>query len=185
MRRFVLFALAVLPLAAATTACDDGFGLGDPAIARDTSAVIGTPENGTLPTAIDFAQVGFPGMLRRPEQLGDAGQWDFALRQEGSALRLVPNPFDVPSRRPLILRSSQAFDQIERAPTTRSAYGDSAVTLQTGAVYVVRSRQYQVPGGFCHSYAKAQVVALDPTAGTAEFSLKGNIGCADDRLEFD
>jgi hypothetical protein len=185
VRRFVLLAVAVLPLAAATAACDDGLGLGEPTIASDSSAIIGVPSDGTLPTAIDFSQVGFPGMLRRPELLTDATQWDYALRREGEGLKLIPNEFDIPTRRPLILRSSDAFEAIDRAPTARSAYGDSAMVLQEGAVYVVRTRQYQVPGGFCYAYAKARVVDLNTVAGTAEFSLKGNIGCADDRLEFD
>ena len=181
MRRFLFPALLALPLAVATAACDDGIGLSDPLIARDTSMIIAAPTaSATLPSAIDFSQLA----LRRPEQLQDASQWDFTLRQEGETLRFVPNPFDIASRHPLILKSTEAFADIERAPTARSAYGDTAIVLQEGGVYVMRSRQYPTSAGtFCYSYSKMEVVDLDPEAGTAELNVKANFGCVDDRLE--
>jgi hypothetical protein len=177
-----LLPIAVVFLAIASAACDDNLGLGTPLLASDSSVIIATPNSPSgLPSAIDFTQLA----LRRPERLEHATQWDFALRVEGGALRLVPTPFDIPSRRSLIQRSTQAYESIERAPTARSTYGDSAVTLQEGAVYIVRSRQYQVATGFCWAYGKVKVVDLDAAQETAELSVKANVGCGDDRLEAD
>jgi hypothetical protein len=182
VRRFLLVLTAVLPLALATQACDNSLGLADPTIARDSSMILSAPTaSDSIPSALDI-----PGFSRRrPEQLGDSQEWDFALRQEGTVLRLVPNSFPVATRRPLIFRSTESFAAIDRAPTARSAYGDSAVVLEEGAVYVMRSRHYSVGGGTCYAFGKMQVLDLNPAAGTAEFKLQANLGCVDARLEAD
>lgn len=181
MRRF-LIAGAVLPLMLAAAACDDTTGIGEALIARDSALVIAVPTAGTsFGSAIDFVALS----TRFPERLEDAAQWDFTLRQEAGALRLVPNPFLTPAQSPLIARSNTAFAQIERAPTARSAYGDSALALQTGATYVVRSRHYSLGGVQCFNFSKFLVKALDPAAGTATLQVAANLGCGDDRVEPD
>jgi hypothetical protein len=182
VRRFLLLAVAVLPFALGTAACGDSLGLGDPTILLDSTADLATPTGSaadSLPSAFDIA--GF--VRRRPEQLSDAQSWDFALRSSGGSLRLIPNPFYTGTQRPLIARTPSSFASIERAPTARSAYGDTAVTLAEGAVYVMRSRHYSTSvGGTCYAFGKLEVVSLDLAAETATFILQVNPGCADDRL---
>jgi hypothetical protein len=181
VRRFLLVALTMLPLALAA-ACGDSTGLGDPRILVDSSATLSVPTaTDTIPSALDMPRF----TLRRPEQLADAQEWDFALRNVGGVLKLTPNPFTSESRRPLIARSTAAFASLDKAPTARSAYGDTAITVQSGAVYLMRSRTYSTGVGSCYSYGKLQVTALDLVAENATFIFQVNTGCADDRLEAD
>lgn len=183
MRRFALIAAAVAPFVLLTAACDDPLGLQEAVIDRDTMLTLAAPTaDTTLATALDFAQ-GI--ILRNPERVEDAANWDFALRQSGGAVRLIPQPIELRSRRPLLARSSDAFSEIERAPTGRSAYGDTAVTLVPGDVYIFRSRQYPTNFGLCYNYGKFRVLAVNAARGTATFSIAANVGCADERLEAD
>jgi hypothetical protein len=183
VRRFLLVAVAMLPFALSTAACDDTLGLGDATILSDSSVDLGVPTLvDSLPSAFDMPRF----LLRRPELQSDSQEWDFALRRTDGALRLIPNPFAVGSRRPLIARSSESFGDIDRAPTARSSYGDTAVTLVEGAVYVMRSRHYTTSvGGTCYVFGKLLVVDLDVAGATANLHLQVNPGCADDRLEED
>jgi hypothetical protein len=184
VRRFLLVVVAaVLPSALALSACGDSTGLGKATIYVDSSVVLAVPTaSDTTPSAFDLP----PFLLRFPEQLSEAENWDFALRRSGSTLRLIPNPFQTGTLAPLIARSNNTLASIDRAPTARSAYGDTAVTLQQGAVYIMRSRRYSNGvGGTCYVFGKAEVKSLDLVAETATFILVVNPGCADDRLEQD
>jgi hypothetical protein len=181
VRRILLVAVAMLPFGLSLTACGDTLGIGDATILSDSSVDLGVPTVAdSLPSAMDLPRF----LLRRPELITDAQEWDFALRRTDGALRLIPSPFSTGSRRPLIARTSQSFGDIERAPTARNAYGDTAVTLSEGAVYVMRSRHYTTSvGGTCYVFAKLRVRSLDVAGGTASLHLQVNPGCADDRLE--
>jgi hypothetical protein len=180
VRRILLVAVALLPFALSLNACGDSLGIGDATILSDSSVDLGVPTVAdSLPSAMDLPRF----LLRRPELITDSQEWDFALRRTDGTLRLIPTPFAVGSRKPLIARSTQSFDDIERAPTARNAYGDSAVTLVEGAVYVIRSRHYTTSvGGTCYVFAKMRVKDLDVAGGTAKLHLLVTPGCADDRL---
>jgi hypothetical protein len=183
VRRFLLAAVALFSMAAATAACDDSLELGEPLLGRDSMLVLAAPgRSATIASAIDIARLS----TARPELPRDAAAWDYALREVPGGLRLVPNPFVSSRLLPLITRDERDYEDIERAPTARSAYGDTAITLTQGAVYLIRSRQYpSSSGGLCYNFAKIQVDSVNVAAGTIRMDITGNLRCADDRLVYD
>jgi len=183
VRRFLLVAVLLFPLTALTAACDDGLDLGEPVLGRDSALVLAGPgRSDAIASAIDFARLS----TARPELPQDAAAWDFALREGDGVIRLVPNPFVASRQLPLITRTTQAYDDIDEAPTSRSAYGDTAIALTEGAVYLIRSRQYpSATGGLCYNFAKLWVKSIDLPNGRITVDLTGNLRCADHRLVYD
>lgn len=183
MRRFLLAAVLLFPLTALTAACDDGLDLGEPILGRDSALVLAAPgRSEVLGSAVDFARLS----TARPEMPQDAGAWDFALREGGGVIRLVPNPFVTSRQLPLIVRVDKAYADIKEAYTSRSAYGDTAIALTENAVYMIRSRQYpSSSGGLCYNFAKLWVKDIDIPGGRITVDLTGNLRCGDQRLVFE
>ncbi|HEX6373948.1 MAG TPA: hypothetical protein VF006_33780 [Longimicrobium sp.] len=167
-------------------ACGDDPLFPDVQITTDTVTV--TVPGGTAPSAVDLVRIQAPfTLLRSPELVRDAGEWDITLRRaEGGGL--IFRPFDQPGS-PLrgagILPTSDSFDRISEAPRGTNDYGNDAVPVSLNAVYYLRSRQYPSQAGLCVNYAKAKVLALDAAAGTAQLAIVINDNCDDERLEDD
>ena len=189
MRRFLLAALALLPLAAAA-ACDDAANPFDEVtIVTDSTLVLRAPTAGVeSASALDASTR--PPFSRprtvRPELPEFAGEWDFALRQNGSTFSFVTQRGVVlgasRSSFPLIARSNTAFDAIDEAERSRATYSDSSIVLAEGAAYTYRTRAYAVSGGTCFNYGKLRVLRLDPATGTARLEAAVNPRCDDVRL---
>ncbi|MBW3572823.1 MAG: hypothetical protein KY467_17140 [Gemmatimonadetes bacterium] len=160
-----------------------------PEVRLSVDTVTLTVPGGTAPSAIDLVRIQPPfTILRRPELVQDAGEWDVALRAT-EAGGLVLRPFGQPGS-PLrgagLLATTRDYDSIDEAPRTVSAYLGDPVPATVGAVYFIRSRQYPAGGGgLCVNYAKAKVLAVDAAAGTAQLALTINDNCDDERLEED
>lgn len=176
MRRFLLLLALLLPLGFAGAACDNPLDQ-DPLIRVDSTLTVAAPTSELdIPSAIDIAG----GFLRRPELSGDALNWDLALRQQGGQLFLRPFEGQVGLRGAGIFRSNEGYDAIEDAPTNRSAYQEEPIALDSGAVYVARSRLTTLG---CVAYAKLLVLNVRPDSGIARFRMTSNFGCNDERLE--
>lgn len=175
----VLLLLALAPLAA----CGDATGL-ELSLASDTVTVAVPDAPSGEATAIDLVRTAPPfTLLRRPERVEDAEQWDFALRRSGGTLALRPyDPLSPALRGAGIAVATRDYDQLDRAPRGTGPYGTETIELTEGTTYVARSRQY---GGGCANYAKFKVVDLDVAAGTVELAVTLNDRCEDDRLAED
>lgn len=176
----VVILLPFLALGPALAACGDSTGV-QRLILSDTLTVGVPGAVGNPASAIDLVRIAPPyTLLRRPEQIADAQQWDFALRESGGGLALRPYaPEGGGLRGAGIALSSTDYDRLERAPRGTGPYTYATMPLTEGATYVVRSRQY---GGGCAKYGKLKVVDLDAAEGTARIALTLNDGCEDERL---
>lgn len=187
--RFARLSLVMTVLVACTAllgACGDDPLFPDVQITTDTVTV--TVPGTDAPSAVDLVRIQAPfTLLRSPELVRDAGEWDITLRR-GDSGGLVFRPFNQPGS-PLrgagILPAGESFEAIDEAPRGTNAYGLESVSATVNAVYFLRSRQYPSQAGLCVNYAKAKVLAVDATAGTAQLAIVINDNCDDERLKDD
>jgi hypothetical protein len=185
--RLRLFALLV-PLAAAApllSACDDNNFLVEVILSTDT-VTVGLPGSG-LRSALDLARTTLgASLLRAPETLADAQEWDVALRRADGVFSLRPNTLTGSNFRGAgISVSEKPFDTVDKAPRGNSAYSSEPRVLTVGSTYLVRSRQFAAGLSVCQKYAAVKVLALDQAAGTAQLALRINENCDDERLTGD
>lgn len=189
MRRYSY--LPTILLAALLSACEgDDYNI-DPLIASDTLD-LAAPTSGTgLPSALDITAVGSANDAggRYPERVEDAEQWDLAVRFVGGQLMLVPagqvgvNDAGGRSRAAITeARTGRTFEAVREAPGRSEFLTDRGVALQTGSVYVARSRL--MPCGFTASeqYAKLQPLELDLARQRVRLQIVTNGRCGDPRL---
>lgn len=186
MRLRLLTLLAPLALAAPLlSACEDNGFLADVLLSTDT-VTIGLP-GGETASAVDVART-FLGasLLRRPETVRDAQEWDVALRRTGTVFSLRPNEALATGLRGAgIAQANTPFETAEEAPRETSAYSSDPVALAVGNSYFIRTRQFPAGVSLCVKYAKMKVLALDQAAGTAQLALVINENCSDERLTDD
>jgi hypothetical protein len=186
VRLRLLALLAPLVLAAPLlSACEDNSFLVDVLLSTDT-VTVGLPGS-EMASALDLARatLGAP-LLRRPETLRDAQEWDVTLRRTGTAFSLRSNQAIATGVRGAgISPTSSSFETVERAPRETSSYETDPVALSVGATYFIRSRQFSAGLGVCQKFAKMKVLALDQAAGTAQLALVVNENCDDERLTDD
>lgn len=119
------------------------------------------------------------------EKLGSGQSYDFALTEQGGAFYITPlGAFFGQSLRAGI--NTTSFTSLASAT---SAPGDSAsyaqvtpVKIQTGIVYIVRSRRVSCLYTTGSYYAKMMVVSVDSATGTAKFAVVENPNCGDQSL---
>jgi hypothetical protein len=183
--RLIVLLSVLVASSALLGACGDDPLFPDVQLTTDTVTLI-VPGN-LEPSALDLARATLPfTLLRRPELVQDAAEWDIALRRTGAGLSFLP--FDQPGspyRGAGIRTSTDNFDTIDEAPRSTGAYGEDAVPVTVNGVYLFRSRQYPTQGGLCVNYARAKVLAVDATAGTAKVVVVINRNCDDERLQDD
>lgn len=183
-RLFVLLT-TVFASSALLGACDDDPLLGDVQLSTDTVTI--TVPGNLQPSALDLARATLPfTLLRRPELVQDAAEWDIAVRRTGAGLSFLP--FDQPGspyRGAGIRVTTENYDAIQEAPRAVGAYGDQLVPVTVNGVYLFRSRQYPTQGGACLNYARARVLAVDVAAGTVRLAIVINRNCDDERLADD
>ena len=187
--RFARLSVLITALFASSAllgACGDDPLFPDVAITTDTVTI--TVPGTDAPSALDLVRIQPPfTLLRRPELVRDAGEWDIALRRTGAGL--VLRPYDAPGspyRGAGLTLANQDFDRIDEAPRTTGAYADTPLAATLNGVYFFRSRQYPASSGqLCVNYAKARILELNAAAGTARVALVINDNCEDERLEDD
>jgi hypothetical protein len=184
-------ALATLALLAVLlTACDDpNDGIFEPIIREDTVDLAVPLVDPDIPTALDIAYASSGVRGRYPELVADAQEWDLTIRVQDGELRFVPagvfgfqNPAGGVSTAAVTAPLERAIDEIRQAPGDAQLHADSAVTIRTDRVYVVRSRRTAASFAGCENYAKVQPLALDAAAGTVRLRVIGNARCNDRRL---
>lgn len=185
LRHLALFA-SLTAFAPLLSACEDNRFLATLVLAQDT-AVIGVPGSPAEGSALDLIRPnGDFDLVRSPEQLADAEQWDIALRATPSGLvfrpyqRLISN-----SPGAGIAVATQAFDAIGEAPENASAYSADPVPVTENGVYLLRSRQFSGNGLACVKYGKMRVLEVNEADATVRVALVINEGCLDERLADD
>ena len=171
------FALLIIA-AAATAACDDGFGPQPWDATPDTITLFSASRLDLLgqPTAYDFVN----RITIRVEQPGTANGWDVLLSGT-SALQLNPaSAFQGQNSRAAIATITNAtFDALTEAPGDTASYSTNPITIQTGGVYVVRTRRYACSFSTAVNFAKIKAVSVDAAAGKARFAVVRNPYCND------
>jgi hypothetical protein len=184
--RFAVLVSLVFASSALLGACGDDPLFPEVVLSVDTVTL--TVPGADMPSALDLVQAQPPfTLLRRPELLRDAGEWDIALRRGESGLLLRPYTAPAASLRGAgIAPATEDYDRIREAPRATNAYADDPVAAGVGSTFFFRSRQYPTQAGtLCVNYAKAKVLAVDLAAGTARLALTQNENCDDERLEED
>ena len=185
LRYFALLAslLACTPL---LSACGDNGLLAELILSPDT-AVIGLPAGNASGSAIDFVRAsGDFDLVRNPERVADAEQWDIALRSTASGLVFRPFvPVASNLRGSEISVATRSFDDIDDAPRGNSSYTREPVPVTANGVYLVRSRQFTSSGVLCVKYAKMRVLELNTALQTVRVAVVINEGCDDERLSDD
>lgn len=131
-----------------------------------------------FPSAYDFVN----RVVIKVENPGATGTWDVVLAGGAAGpLQLVPaGAFEgQTSRAGIALINGQTFEALTTAPSDTAAFSSQPVTIQTGGVYVVRTRRYACSFSTAVNYAKVKAVAVDPAAGTARFAVVRNPYCND------
>ncbi len=180
---------AALLLTMGLAACDDpNSGLFDPIIRDDTVDLAAPTVDPATPTALDVAYASSLIMGRFPELVADAEQWDFAIRREGGELLLIPagvfgfqNPTGGVSRAAVSTPVNRPLGEILRV-NADLLRGDTAVALEEGEVYMLRSRRTNAAFGGCENFAKLHPLEVDVAAGRVKLHVIGNARCNDPRL---
>jgi len=185
--RYLVPLASLLAVAPVLTACDDDGFLQDALILPDT-VLVGLPGDPARGSALDLVRASANATLvRRPERLQDAEQWDVALRRVEGGLVLRPHDaLGSGGRGAGVGVASRDYDAIEEAPRGTASYSEDDVPLTANGVYFIRSRQFADAFGFvCVKYAKAKVLELDVEAGQMRMALTVNDNCDDERLTDD
>jgi hypothetical protein len=175
-----------LLLTAITVGCDDSTGLNiTPVLVSDTVTFAApAPQTEGMPTAIDITGDGAFGIggPRHPERVSEALAWDLTLRLIGGELFLLPQgAVGITGSRAAITPPivGQTFEGLREIPGQSTFRTDTAVAIQPGLVFAVRSRDM---GFGCVQFAKLQPVLVDVAAATAHFRVVTNEQCSDPRL---
>lgn len=184
--RFLALLASLFACAPLLSACEDSGFLATLILSADTT-VIGLPAGNAEGSAIDIVRSsGDFDLVRNPERLTDAEQWDLALRSTPAGLVFRPfTPVASSLRGAGITVSGRSFAELDKAPRGTSAYGTDPVPVTLNGVYLLRSRQFLSGSSLCVKYAKLQVLEINQAASTVRFGLVINEGCDDERLADD
>lgn len=170
----------LLVVAAGLAACGDSTGLGIWDATPDTVTLFSASRTDLLGHASGYDFVNLT--VVRVENPGAADTWDVLLSGNAAGpLQLVPASAFVgqTSRAGIATISGQTFDGLTSAPSDTSAFISQPVAIQSGGIYVVRTRRYSCSFSTAVNYAKVKAVAVDPVAGTARFAVVRNPNCND------
>jgi hypothetical protein len=180
LKRIVLIPL----LAASAVACDEDFGPTFWDATPDTVFIYSAsrPQLLGLPSAYDFVNLARINI----ESASATGAWDVVLAEQNGQFVLVPaSAFPgIVSRAGIARVTGTDLAAILEAPRDTADFDATPVTIDEGAIYVVRTRR-----AFCNEfgtdgvrYAKIQAVDVDATAGTFRFVVVRNPFCNDRAL---
>jgi hypothetical protein len=169
---------ALIMLAAAVAACDDGLGPQIWDATPDTFTLFSASRPDLLghPSGFDF--VGLASI--RIEQPGAVSAWDIALTGQ-SALQFTPASgfTGQTSRAGIAVITRQTFETLTTAPDDTAAFTTQPVSIAAGSLLVVRTRRFACGYTTSVNYAKVKVVTADPVTGIATFAVVRNPLCND------
>lgn len=174
--------LCILPLALVGAGCGNSLGPQEWTPTPDTVTLFSVSRSDYtgMPSGLDFVTgqtVAIEGAT--------AGGFDVVLAEQGGSLVLLPVDAISGSVTGVGVSAitGTSFDDLQEAPSDTSKYvRASAVPLEAGSVYVVRSRQSSCGYISGQWYAKVQPLALDESQGTARIRFVRNPFCDDRNL---
>ena len=175
-----LAALALLPLAAALTACDDPLSNALNFIRLDSLTLAAANGPSPLASAVDVAVQNRPSFPELPSQ---AGLWDLQVRQEGSTFYLVPNPGNGSFRGTGVQKTSRTLENPGEASRKASDYTRTQVAVAAGDLYYVQSRQQNPECGSVPKYGLVKVISTVADSGIVHLAVLSNQSCNDERLK--
>lgn len=167
-----------------TTGCSEDFGPSEWTADPDTVDLfsLSRGEYQGLPSAFDML-TGRHGQRVNVEVPGASGSWDFALIEADGQLKLMPAGVlpDLDNGAGISLLPGETFESVTKVPGDRSLYQEStAVALEAGQVYALRSRSYFAFGGQgCSLYGKLSPISIDLESGVLRFEVVRNPNCND------
>jgi hypothetical protein len=152
-------ALALLPLAAALTACSDPFASGLQLVQLDSMnlAAAGGPLS-VGATAVDLSVNNTP---RFPEL----------------------NPGDGTSRGAGVQKTTRTIESPGSAPRQSASYTRTQVSVVPGDAFYVQTRQRNPQCSTVPKYGLVKVVSVSADSGTARLAVLSNQACGDERLK--
>lgn len=181
MRIFRIFLPALLVISAA--ACNDTLGPTNWDATPDTVTLYSAsrPELTGYHSGFDFTT---PGAVT-VESVGAASAFDILLTEQSGHFALAPaGALTGQSNRAGLARvSASSLAAVAEAPKDTAAYQQLApIQVQSGDLFVVRSRRVNCIYTTGSYYAKLQVISTDPTAGTLKFAYVRNPYCSNQSL---
>ena len=129
---------------------------------------------------------GFDVVVAQPVRTDRTNGFDFAFDiDEGGIPRIYPAGTLGLSSEPGILESNRTFDAITSAPV-EDYVTDTALVVQAGTVFIVRSRSSNVQcalAGSLPRYGKFHVLGVDPQARAVTLELLVDLNCGYRGLE--
>jgi hypothetical protein len=174
-------ALVLLPLAAVLTACSDPSGANSVFLRLDSLTLASVNGPSTRATAVDVALANSPAFPERP---AGAGNWDFQLRQSGSAFFLTPNPGNGSFRGAGLQKTVRTLENPGDAPRESDSYTRTEVAVAAGDVFYVQARQRTPNCGTLPIFGILKVISTAADSGTARIAVLSNQSCGDERLKF-
>lgn len=172
--------LAGVVLSVALVGCEDPLSSRRAPVPDEPSeATLVSLQDGTLRDESAFDVTG-PDPVRTDQ----TSEWDFAVRRgEGGGLEFAPRNLILgTSSAAGLQRSDFAFGEVTEAP--QDGYvSDEPVPVETGQVYVARSRRDPSVALSCFRFMKMEVLSVDDAAGTVTFRYLGNPNCGRRTLE--
>jgi hypothetical protein len=135
------------------------------------------PELLGRPSAYDFVPPGIPIAVENPAATGN---WDVALTDQGGTLAFVPaGVFGVNSRAGIAtITAATTLEELEEAPSDTTAFKSTAIPIQLGKIYVVRTRRADCGfGSFGVRYAKFEAIEVNVPEGKLRFRTIANPYC--------
>jgi hypothetical protein len=178
-----ILSMLLLATALGTAACDNAYGPVVWYATPDTSVIYSLSRPALLgePSAYDFEY------LRRVviELPIETGQWDLVLAEEGGGFVFIPSSaFEgLSTRSGLGIVQGTTMDELTKAPGDSAFYQRTAVPVEVGAVYAVRTRSMACnPYGSGVTFGKLEVLSVDVAAGAVKLAAVHNPYCNDRNL---
>jgi hypothetical protein len=172
--RSLLFVVALAPV---LTACgDDPTNTWDVIVDTVTLYSASRPAFIGRPSALDLsASFNAPVPVETP---GATGRWDVVLIDGNGTLSLLPaSAFSLDSRAGIATIGNRVLEEVTSAPSDTTLFARSAVPMQLGTVYVVRTRRVDCGGISGVHYAKFEPIQIDVPNGVLRFRSIVNPFC--------
>lgn len=174
--------LCTVAAALAAAGCGNALGPQEWTPTPDTVTLfsVSRPDYTGLPSGLDFV-IG----QTVPIEASTATGFDVVLAQQDGNFVFLPEDalVGVTTGAGVSPVTGTSFDALQEAPSDTSAYVHAtAVPLQVGGIYVVRSRQSTCGYVTGQWYAKVQALSVDQADGTAQFQFVRNPYCNDRNL---
>jgi hypothetical protein len=173
MRLRHLFMLtALIPLAACSDDLADNWEVNVDSVTLYSAS---RPENIGRSSTLDFANwIPFP-----VETPGVTGRWDVTVTDANGTISLVPaSAFSgLDTRAAIATLGNRTLEEVPTAPSDTAAYKRTAVAMQLGTVYVIRTRRIDCGFGSGVRYGKFEPIEIDPVKGVIRLRAIVNPFC--------